>query len=91
MNKGPSVVMNVGVIIDSGRHKRRLDVNLSTPKVLESVSEGTGSVMDWALGALRAAGVRSVAYFGGYHVEKVLDRYPDLTIRYCALWSYTNT
>lgn len=70
------------IIIEVGSGSRRLDARQSQPKSLDTVNAGNRPVLDWILHALRDHGAIQPTYVGGYHIEKVISRFPDLRVRY---------
>lgn len=73
-------------ILGAQRGQRHLDNALSVPPALKNVSERE-TVLDWLIHALRRCGVVNITYVGGYHIEKVIARFPDLGYRYVADWA----
>ena len=73
------------MILGSSRGIRRLDATRSMPTSLQAV-ESSGTVLDWTLHALSEQGITVVTYIGGYQIQKVIERYPDLTCRYHSAW-----
>ena len=73
------------VIIDSQRGTRRLDNTRSFPTSLRSV-ESSRTVLDWVLHALSSWSIEDITYIGGYHIQKVIERYPDMRYRFHAGW-----
>lgn len=73
------------VILGSMRGNRHLDASRSTPFSLETLETGE-TVLDWALHALACVGVSHITYVGGYQIQKVIERYPNLIYRYHAAW-----
>ena len=73
------------VIIDSMRGTRHLDNTRSAPSSLKAV-ESSRTVLDWVLHALSSCGVNHVTYVGGYHIQKVIQRYPNLDYRFQGNW-----
>lgn len=65
------------ILLGAGRGVRRLDVTKSYPAALEHVAE-TGPAMDWILAALRRWGTPAIGFVGGYHIEKMIERYPEV-------------
>lgn len=47
-------------------------------------------LLDWALEALAAAGVRDICFIGGYQIDKVRRDYPHFTFRHNAGWEHNN-
>jgi hypothetical protein len=74
------------VILDSTRGTRRLDSTRSSPASLETL-ESQRTVLDWTLSALSSCGIDEVTYVGGYHIQKVIERYPGLDYRYQSGWA----
>jgi hypothetical protein len=73
------------IIIDSARGTRRLDNAQSSPSSLKTV-ESSRTVLDWIIHALACCGSDKVTYVGGYHIQKVIERYPTLAYRFQADW-----
>ncbi len=75
----------VRALILGGREgRRRLDATRSQPPVLLEARDRP--VLDWIASALRASGVEDLAYVGGYQLQKVMARYPDLAYKFHARW-----
>jgi L-glutamine-phosphate cytidylyltransferase len=51
---------------------------------------GDRRILDWTLGALRAAGLRDVVFIGGYLIDRVRGDYPDLRFCHNAGWAENN-
>ncbi|MCZ6788575.1 MAG: hypothetical protein O7D33_01300, partial [Chloroflexi bacterium] len=83
----PGVTENAirAVIIDSTRGIRRLDNARSAPASLKAV-ESSRTVLDWVLHSLSSCGVNHITYVGGYHIQKVIQRYPNLDYRFQGNW-----
>ena len=75
----------VAAIVELERGVRRLDSNLSDPAALISI-DGLDSVLHWTRSALLANDVKDITYIGGYHIEKILDQFPDIRVRYETDW-----
>lgn len=73
------------VIIDATRGERRLDSRRSEPASFTRI-DGQGRVLDWILHALRANDARQITFVGGYHIQKVIEQYPELQFRFLAGW-----
>jgi glutamine kinase len=69
-------------IIESEPGGRRLDPRQSRPRSLMPVVEGELSSLEWTLLALKESGIDDITYVGGYHIEKVIQAFPDLSFRY---------
>jgi hypothetical protein len=77
--------LGCAVIIDAARGTRHLDNSRSVPSSLEAV-EPSRTVLDWALHAVSGRLTRPILYVGGYHIQKVMQRYPGLQYRFHAQW-----
>lgn len=73
------------IILDSLRGTRHLDNTRSEPVSLQIV-EARRTVLDWILHGLAAQQADGVTFVGGYHIEKVIQRYPALSFRFHARW-----
>ena len=73
------------MILGSSRGIRRLDASRSMPTSLQTV-DPSGTVLDWTLHALSRHGITATTYVGGYQIQKVIERYPDLSCRYHSAW-----
>ncbi|MDZ4677718.1 MAG: PEP/pyruvate-binding domain-containing protein [Oligoflexia bacterium] len=73
------------IILGSSRGVRRLDPNKSYPYHL-SEFEGSRRALDWILQSFQQLQVSQVCYVGGYHIEKVIENYPDLKYHFYADW-----
>ncbi len=76
------------IIIGAGRGRRLMPLTEETPKCFAEV--GGKRILDWALEAFRAAGLREVVFIGGYQIEKVRAAYPHLTFCHNAGWERNN-
>ena len=74
------------IIIDIQRGVRRLSSNDSYPTALGTVGADEMRIIDWQLSALRQFGVGNIVYIGGYHIQKVIDEYPQLKHYYHDNW-----
>jgi len=72
-------------IIDSEWGDRRLDNTRSKPFSLQRV-EHDRTVLDWALHSLSQCGIQKIIYVGGYHIQKVIERYPSLSYHFQTNW-----
>ena len=75
----------LAVIIDAAHGARHLDNTRSSPTSLKTV-ESKRTVLDWVLHALVTCGIEEVTYVGGYHIQKVIQGYPNLSYRFHANW-----
>ena len=74
--------MTRAIIIEATPGSRRLDPRQSSPRSLIPIIEGELSSLEWTLLALRENGIGDITYVGGYHIEKVIQAFPDLLFRY---------
>jgi hypothetical protein len=70
------------IIIETAPGSRRLDPRESSPRSLTPIVEGELSSLEWTLRALRENGVADITYVGGYHIEKVVEAFPNISFRY---------
>ena len=70
------------IIIESSSRGRRLDPSQSRPRSLDIVGDNNRSVLAWILHALRQITTDAPLYVGGYHIEKIIESFPSLTLRY---------
>jgi hypothetical protein len=70
------------IIIESASRGRRLDPSQSRPRSLEMVGQDNRPVLSWILHALGKLAADRPLYVGGYHIEKVIESFPGLDIRY---------
>lgn len=95
----PDVSRIHALILGSERGVRRLDPTQSYPLSLSGVvgdgqpPSGAGgdepsgqSVLEWTLAALEQSGVRERWFVGGYHIQKVVERFPTLRFAFHAGW-----
>jgi hypothetical protein len=75
------------VILGGARGAQALDSSKSYPLSLSELAHG-GRVLDWILQALARHGIDAseTAFVGGYHVEKVIQAYPELHYHYHPEW-----
>jgi choline kinase len=65
------------ILLGFERGIRRIDASKSYPVALKQASSDR-QVLDWILAALSEYGIQDVVFIGGYHIEKVMQRYPQL-------------
>jgi hypothetical protein len=73
------------ILLGFERGVRRIDASKSYPSALKEASGGR-QVLDWILSALLECGIQDVVFVGGYHIEKVMERYPRLRFYYHPWW-----
>jgi choline kinase len=76
------------IIIGAGRGRRLMPLTEDTPKCFAEI--GGKRILDWALEAFAAAGLREVVFIGGYQIEKVRAEYEHLTFCHNAEWEQNN-
>jgi len=72
----------LAIIVDAGARDRRLDARASRPRSLLPLGASDRSALDWLVHACAATGIEQTRYVGGYHIEKVIERFPELPVRY---------
>ena len=78
------VEVSTAVVVEIGSRNRRIDPRQSRPRSLAPAPGDDAPLLSWVLHALTAQGIHDITYVGDYHIEKVIDRYPDLRVRYLA-------
>src|SRR5436190_6117200 len=73
------------ILLGFERGVRRIDASKSYPVALKQASSDR-QVLDWILAALAECGIQDVVFVGGYHIEKVMQRYPQLRFYYHPHW-----
>lgn len=77
------------IIIGAGRGIRMMPETENYPKCM---MDGIGGkrLLDWILDSLAHAGIDDVVFIGGYHMEKVMQVYPQLRYYNNAEWPNNN-
>lgn len=70
------------VVIESSIGRRRLDPTKSTPLSIDEAATPGRPPLEWLVHAFSHHGVAEISYVGGYHIEKVIERFPDLHFLY---------
>ena len=78
------------ILLGAERGVRRLQARDSYPLALVEDDKGT-SAIDWVLTSLQAVGVKKLVFVGGYHVEKLIVRYPHFQFYYNTDWHRTQS
>jgi choline kinase len=81
-------VTTKAIIIGAGRGRRLMPLTEDTPKCYAEV--GGRRILDWAVGALRAAGIGDIVFVGGYQIDRIRADYPDFSFRHNADWPNNN-
>jgi len=76
------------IIIGAGRGRRLMPTTADTPKCFAEI--GGKSLLDWILAAFQNNGVEDICFVGGYQIEKVQQRHPELTFRFNDDWPNNN-
>jgi len=76
------------IVIAAGRGRRLMPTTADAPKCYAEVAGKR--LLDWALEAFQANGLSSVAFIGGYQIDKVRADYPQFTFRHNADWENNN-
>src|SRR5262245_32680028 len=76
------------IIIGAGRGRRLMPTTADTPKCFAEVQGKR--ILDWALQALYANGIRDICFIGGYRIDKVRADYPSFTFRHNTDWENNN-
>lgn len=76
------------IIIGAGRGIRLMPMTADSPKCFAEV-QGR-SILEWTLEAFCEGGVDDVAFIGGYQIDKVRERHPQLTFRENRDWKNNN-
>jgi phosphohistidine swiveling domain-containing protein len=72
------------VVIDASKGQRRLDASSSLPQALDRTAAAS-PILQWIISAATACGISDITYIGGYHIEKVIEAFPDLSFRFRSL------
>ena len=78
------------IILGAGRGIRRLKSEDSYPISLVQDEKGL-RVLDWILASLKTNGIDDINFVGGYHVEKLIQRYSSLRYFYNYDWDSTGS
>ena len=74
------------IILGGKRGVRRLAPSQSFPSPLVKVNSTGKSAMDWNVSAMRDFGIEEIVFVGGYHIEKVVHKYPFFRFYYDKNW-----
>jgi glutamine kinase len=73
------------IILSAERGIRRIDANKSYPFVLKEDPHGK-RIIEWLSVSLHKCGIRDVIIVGGYHIEKIIQEYPQFKYYYNSNW-----
>jgi choline kinase len=76
------------IIIAAGRGRRLMPTTADSPKCYAEVKGKR--LLDWALEAFAANGIKDICFIGGYQIEKVRHDYPHFTFRHNDNWENNN-
>ncbi len=76
------------IVIAAGRGRRLMPTTADAPKCFADVSGKR--LIDWAVSAFHANGLKDICFIGGYQIEKVRQQYPGFTFRENAGWENNN-
>jgi phosphoenolpyruvate phosphomutase len=76
------------IVIGAGRGSRLMPTTADAPKCFAEVAGK--SLLQWGLDAFRANGLDRIAFIGGYQIEKVRERHPELEFRTNDNWPNNN-
>jgi glutamine kinase len=74
------------IIIGAERGIRRIDANKSYPFALKEDPNGK-KMMEWLSVSLRECGIHDIIIVGGYHIEKIIQEYPQFKYYYNSNWN----
>lgn len=78
------------IIIEAGQQARSLDTRASQPRTLNLEKQSNKPVLDWIISALKKNNITHITYIGNYHIEKVVQQFPELEFIYYNAKQYTN-
>ena len=75
------------IIIGTDYGIRRLDSNNSSPALLSELGHGK-FILDWILQSFNSQNIekQNIIFVGGYHIEKVIEKYPSLKYHFIPEW-----
>jgi len=73
------------LILGAGRGEVKEERRVPPPMCLLTDLHGS-RVLDWILSALRYANIHDITFVGGYRIEEVGEKYPDLSYIYNPEW-----
>ena len=76
------------IIIGAGRGSRLMPMTADSPKCFAEVGEQR--ILDWTFKAFADNGIDSIAFIGGYQIDKVRDDYPQFTFCHNTNWQNNN-
>ena len=76
------------IVIGAGRGRRLMPTTADAPKCFAEVAGKR--LIDWAVEAFTASGLKDVCFIGGYQIDKVKNDYPQFTFRHNREWEHNN-
>jgi L-glutamine-phosphate cytidylyltransferase len=76
------------IVIGAGRGRRLMPTTADAPKCFAEVAGKR--LLDWALAAFYANGLKQVCFIGGYQIDKVRELYPQFEFRHNPDWEHNN-
>lgn len=73
------------IILSAERGIRRVDATKSYPYILKSDPQGK-RILEWLSLSLQKCGFRDIVIVGGYHIEKIIQEYPQFRYYYNPRW-----
>ncbi|MCZ6673435.1 MAG: phosphocholine cytidylyltransferase family protein [Verrucomicrobia bacterium] len=76
------------IIIGAGRGQRLMPTTANYPKCFAEIQGRR--ILDWSLQAFAANGIEEICFIGGYRIDIVREKYPNLIFRHNADWENNN-
>ncbi len=75
------------ILLGAGKETSHIRSFSPSPRCLALDSFGARA-LDWTLSALRSSGISEVAFVGGYRIDEIAERYPELRYVYNPEWHH---
>src|ERR1044072_4920475 len=76
------------IIIGAGRGRRLMPTTADTPKCFADLHGRR--ILDYAIQAFTANGIKRISFIGGYQIEKVRQAYPHFVFHHNHDWMHNN-
>ena len=76
------------IVIGAGRGRRLMPTTADAPKCFAEVAGKR--LIDWAVEAFSASGLKDICFIGGYQIDKLRADYPHFTFRHNTQWEHNN-
>ena len=76
------------IVIGAGRGRRLMPTTADAPKCFAEVAGRR--LIDWAVEAFSANGLKDICFIGGYQIDKVKADYAQFTFRHNKEWEHNN-